>query len=609
MKARGAPHGLRTVRLRAPIFTRSFASLASVVLAGCVTPRLPAAGNVRGSSARAAARSASPSIVAAPAPLRRLTNEEYNNTVRDLLGDTSRPADAFAPDEAVGGFENNTVSPITQVLVERYMSAAEGLAATAAKRLDKAPLASHASCAAGEPPEVCARRFVATFGRQAWRRPLDDAERAKLLALYAEKATKAGHVRGLQRVMQAVLQSPSFLYRVEPAPERGDGEDGATSRALTGFEIATRLSYFFWASTPDAALLDEAEAGRLVRGEDVEKAARRLLADPRAIDGIRSFHRQWLDLRELETTSKNPSLYPAFTPELKAAMVEETLRFSADAVLRGGDTVTTLLTSSRTFVNAALARLYGVEPKRSPSPSPSPRARASVAATGATSAPGSASAPDFAFVAVELPPGQRAGLLTQASVLSVLAYPDETSPILRGKFVREKLLCQPIPPPPPAFVIALPKPDPTLTKRERFDQHRTDPKCAGCHETMDPTGFGFEHYDAQGAWRTVDGAFPVDALGVLSGTRDVDGRFDGAVALGARLAGSEQVRRCVATQWFRAALGRGERPEDQPSLESAYQTFARAGFDVRDLLVAIATTDAFRHVGFEPQGAVAPGTP
>ena len=495
-------------------------------------------------------------VAVAPVPLRRLTNEEYNNTVRDLLGDTSRPADAFPPDETVFGFENNTVAPVTQLLVERYMSAAEALAA--ASRLDKL-----APCPAGAPQEGCARAFIDAFGRRAFRRPVEDVERRALFAMYADKARRSGHARAVQLVLETMLQSPQFLYRVE-----GTVDGGAKPQLLSGYEIATRLSYFLWASTPDTQLLDAAAAGKLTQVDDVSAAARRLLSDPRAADGIRSFHRQWLDLRVLDTESKDLALYPAFTPELKRAMVEETLRFSAHTVLEGGDAVSALLTSSRTFVNAPLAKLYGV-------PAPA----------------------GGGFALVDLPAGQRSGLLTHASVMTVLAGAEETSPIFRGKFVREKLLCQPIPPPPANVDIRPPKLDPKRTKKERFARHRTNPGCASCHQRMDPTGFGFEHYDALGAWRTVDGSFPVDAVGDLSGTEDADGDFDGAVALGARLAASRQVRRCIATQWFRSALGRGERTEDAESLERAYQAFAGAGFDVRELIVAIATSDAFRHAG------------
>lgn len=501
--------------------------------------------------------------VVAPVPLRRLSREEYNHTVRDLLADTTRPADAFPPDEAVGGFESNNIAPVTALLVQRYMDAAEALAAAAVGRLEKL-----APCSAGQPHEACARNFIDTFGRLAFRRPLEDSERSALLSVYAEKEKRSDYARAIQLVIQVMLQSPQFLYRVEPA----DGP-GSKTRALTGFELATRLSFFVWASTPDKELLDEAAAGKLNVPGDVGRTARRMLKDPRAVDGIKSFHRQWLGLRELETASKDTVLSSKFTPELKDAMVEETLRFAAHAVLQGGDTVETLLTSNTTFVNAPLAALYGVPP------------------------------PASGFARVALPPHERSGLLTQASVMTVLANADQTSPILRGKFVREKFLCQPIPPPPANVVITPPKVDPKVTTRERFAQHRKDPSCASCHQMMDPIGFGFEHYDALGAWRMVDGAFPVEATGELSMTDDADGPFDGAVELGKRLSASKEVRRCIATQWFRFALGRSERSEDAASIAASYQAFAREGFDVRELIVAIATSDAFRHARVEDGGA------
>lgn len=289
------------------------------------------------------------------------------------------------------------------------------------------------------------------------------------------------------------------------------------------------------------------------------------MRDARAEDGVRSFHRQWLGLKNLELVSKD-SLAVKFTPELKRSMVEETLRFSTAAVDAGGDTIETLLTSSASFVDGPLADLYGV---------PRPRE---------------------GFSRVELPPGQRSGLLTQASVMARLASGDETSPVTRGKFVREKLLCDVMSPPPPNVAITPPKVDPTLPTKERFRRHRTDTMCSGCHALMDPIGFGFEHYDGVGAWRTADGAFPIDATGDVTGLDGSDVAFDGAVDLGARLARSPQVRRCIATQWFRFAVGRNERPEDTPSIDASYGVFQGAGFDVRELIVALATSDAFTHV-------------
>lgn len=546
--------------------SRRFARLAAVlVLGGCaaVPAVKPATHSADASLAKehpAAPTPAAP-IIAAPAPLRRLTNEEYNNTIRDLLGDTSRPADAFPPDEAIGGFENNTVSPITQDLVERYLETAETLAARAITHID-----TLAPCPTSSKPLVCARGFIDAFGRRAYRRPLTDDERAGLLDIFAEKEKQAGYARAIELVLEAILISPHFLYRPEP-------NDGALkARQLSGYEIATRLSYFLWVSTPDDTLLDAAAAGKLATRQDVERVARRMLASPRAIEGIRSFHRQWLELRMLTTAAKSPVLYPAFTPELKEAMVEETLRFTTHAVLQGGDTVATLLTSKKSFLNASLAKLYGV---------PAPRSEG--------------------FALVDLPPDQRSGLLTQAAVMSVLAGAEDTSPMLRGKFVLEKLLCARIRPPPAGLTILPPAVDGKLSKKERFKQHRADPKCSFCHDTLDPPGFAFEQYDAIGAFRSSDGPLLIDATGEITHTDDADGPIAGAVGLAERLGASKQVRRCMTTQWFRAALGRVERAEDKNAIDALYQAFAKAGFDVRELIIAIVTSDVFRHGGFDPE--------
>lgn len=440
------------------------------------------------------------------------------------------------------------------------MDAAEALAVGARARID-----TLAPCSGGEATPVCAARFVDSFGRRAFRRPLEESERKALLALYEGKAARAGYAAGIQLVIQAILQSPQFLYRLEP-----NGASGPGLRALDGFEVATRLSYFIWASAPDDALLDAAASGRLSTQGEVETAARRMLQDPRAASGVKSFFRQWLGLRELDTKeSADPA---SFTPALRDAMVEETLRFSAGAVLDGGDALKTLLTSNKSYLNGPLAKLYGV---------PAPEGDG--------------------FRLVSLPPQQRAGVLTHASLMAVLSGAEQTSPIRRGKFVREKLLCHPIPPPPPSAVIAPPKVDPKHSTKERFIRHRTDPTCSACHELMDPIGFAFEHYDVVGAWRTMDGEVPVDAVGDVYGTDDVDGSYTGAIELASKLAASEQVRRCMVTQWFRYGLGRAERDADEPVLEESYRTFAKAGFDVRELIVVIAGSPTFRHTRTEEE--------
>jgi len=529
--------------------------LLAVLVSGCalefsLAPAAPVA-NTPPPQARASTTEASRLVAAVP--LRRLTNEEYNHTVRDLFAERGRPADAFPADEVDGGFESNAGSPVSQAGVEHYLHAAETVARSAAGNLGKTPACDATTT------ERCAERWIERLGRLTYRRPLPPGDRELLLSTYLKRAKSAGHAKAVRAVVQRMLQSPRFLYRLE-LPD----DTGRTVRPLDGFEVATRLSYFLWSSTPDEALLDDAAEGRLQTEADVERATRRMLLDPRAIDGVKNFFRQWLELRELGTLSKDISAFPLYTPSLKQAMVEETLLFGARAVFQGGDGVRELLTSKVTYVNRELAALYGVA-----YPVPA------------------------GFAIVRLPDAERSGVLTHASVMTVLTQSDETSPILRGKFVREKLFCQAVPPPPPGVAMQLPPPRAHQTKRQRFASHRSNQSCSGCHQMMEPLGFAFEHYDALGGWLALDRGAPVDAVGAVVGT-DVDGSVDGALELGARLAESEQVRRCMATQWFRAALGRGERPEDERSIDGAYAEFARAGFDLRELIVAITRSDAFR---------------
>lgn len=526
--------------------------VAGLLLAGCVGAITEPGADEPGSSGPGGKK---PSIggvqeaVGASTQARRLTRVEYNNTVRDLLGDTTRPADEFSPDEkslgiAIGG-------KVSNLLGEQYQSAAEKLAASAASDLDALLPCTPAS--AGE--DECAGKFIDTFVPRAFRRPLETAERARLLALYSDIKAKYGFATGIEVILRAALQSPHFIYVVEV----GDGPAGRVP--LTQHQLAARMSYFLWSSMPDAELTALANAGKLADTASIEGQARRMLADPRSKDTVRSFTRQWLELEHLDSLNKDKDYYPAFNDALGAAMGEETERFMEHVVLQEGS-LEALLTADYTFVNAALAPLYGV----------------------ATPASG--------WVKTPLPSGLRSGILTQGSFLSTHAHPNQTSPILRGKFVREALLCQLIAPPPANVEIIVPKPQPGATTKERFEQHSTDPACSGCHQMMDPIGFAFERYDGIGQLRETEQGKAIDDSGELLFT-DVDGEFKGPVELGQKLANSEQVRDCVTRMWFRFALKRGE-DFDEYSILQTNQRFASADYDLRELMVALTTSHGFR---------------
>ncbi len=483
-------------------------------------------------------------------PLRRLTRHQYANAVRDLLGFTA-DVSTLNGDEKVGPFDSNFSAPVSLVQVSQYRALAENVASTAVAQIEQVVPCEIAS-------DGCVEQFVEQFGRRALRRPLTEGE----ISTYANLAVDDTPEERVRMAIQALLQSPYFLYHVELSLP----EPGATGVvALDGYELASRLSFFLWDSVPDEALLDAAQAGQLSEAEGLREQADRLLNDPRAREAVAAFHEQWLGLDHLETTAKDSAVYPSFDDELRDAMRTETRRFSSTVVLQGDGRLETLLTAPYSYLEGPLYALYGVEPGDEGIGDP-----------------------------VALPPGQRAGLLTQASFLTVHAHANQSGPIQRGATVRTNLLCTPPPPPPPDINVIPPDPSPDATTRELFEQHTADPTCAGCHVLIDGIGLGFEGYDGVGAFRELENGLPVDESGDLVGT-DVDGQFDGAVELAHMLAESEDVRQCVTLQWFRYAFGRIEADEDSCSIDVLDQAFADSDHNVRALLVHIIETDAFRY--------------
>ncbi|HET6585488.1 MAG TPA: DUF1592 domain-containing protein [Nannocystaceae bacterium] len=495
-----------------------------------------------------------------PAVVRRLTRFEYDNTVRDLLGTAQRPAQAFAAEEELNGFDNNgAVRTVGELHAEQYMMAGEMLAAEAIA--DPAALLGCDVDVVGE--DACVDAFVRRFARRAYRRPLADDDVEALLAVYAQ-GRGDGLAPALGLVVQTVLSSPWFLYRIEIGQGAPD-EHGTI--ALRDVEIASRLSYFLWGSLPDDVLLADAETGELHEPEQIAAHAERLLEDPRAHATIADLHRQLMDLDALATTAKDPVAFPAWNDDVRDSMLEETQRFAADVVLVDDGRLATLLGGRYTFVDATLAAYYelgGVDAGDEP-------------------------------VRVELAPDQpRGGLLAHGALLAVLGKYGTTAPVQRGKFVRETLLCQPMPPPPDNVDFDPPSDDPDATMRERYAEHSANPSCAACHRLIDPIGFGFEAFDGAGRWRADEHGLPIDASGELVGT-DVDGPFVGTAELADRLAMSRVAHDCWTTQMFRWALGRAETEADECTLERLRERFAEDG-DVRALLVEITRTPAFRSV-------------
>ena len=494
-----------------------------------------------------------------PSPIRRMNRFEYDNTVRDLLGDDSRPAQGFPDEEEALGFNNNADAlGVTGLLAEHYLTAAETLAAKAA--LDLPKLLGCDPQADGE--DACARRFVTEFGRRAYRRPLEDAEVDALFAVFAGARAQFDFETGIRLTLTAMLQSPHFLYRVEfGAPIASD--DAALK--VRPYELASRLSYFLWATMPDDALFEAAASGALETREDVAAQAQRMLADPRARVTVRDFHGQWLYLSRIEQMEKDPDVFPEFDPAIKPQLRAEAEAFLEHVIWDGEGDLDTLLLAPFTFMNKPLADYYGV--------------------TGPAG---------DALEKVELPEGHASGILTLGGVMAFLAKPNQTSPIHRGKFIRERILCQAVPPPPDNIVITPPEVDPNLPTRERFKEHSEDPLCGGCHQLLDPVGFGFEHYDGLGRWRDIDAKLPIDASGEVIAA-EVAGKFDGVPDLAAMLVSSPEVEGCMTRQWFRYAYGRAETLDDKCTLDQLGDGFAASGRNIQDLIVALTQTDAFMY--------------
>lgn len=498
-----------------------------------------------------------------PTKLRRLTRSQYERTIRDLLGLETTAAEGFAPDERVAAFKSNAVAPVGDLQVEQYMDAAE-LVATEATA-DLAGLLPCDPAAIGE--DACAEEWLRELAPRAYRRPLAEADIERLMSVYSTAKTDADFATGIRVALQGILQSPWFLYHVElgdPAVTPVDGEPVL----LSEHELASRLSYFLWDSMPDQALFDAATAGELSTDAGIDAQVDRMLADPRAQEAIASFHLQWLGVDEIEGLEKAPEVFPSFDPALAEAMKDDTASFANWVLSEGDGKLETLMTGAFTLSDdPALLALYGV----------------------------SVPAGHVAGEPIPLPADERAGVLTQAAVMAEHAHSNQTSPVHRGKLVRENFLCQMLPPPPADVDNVPPDPEPGISTRERFAEHSSNPVCEPCHKLIDPLGFGFEHYDGMGAFRTMDGDQPVDASGEVVATLESNQTFDGAVQLAGILAQAPEVRDCVARQWFRFSLGRMDDDMDSCTMDQLATAFEDSEHDVRSLIREIVRSDSFRH--------------
>lgn len=498
---------------------------------------------------------APPALEPPPSPLRRLTAREYRNTVRDLFPSVELPPLSLPEPTIEQGFANavDRQAP-SEAWVEGWRSAAVIVTAAVAPHFGRL-----SPCVFDAPG--CPQTFVDHWGARIFRRPVT-AEEARRYTGFME-AMRSAHDGGIaaRLTLQAMLQAPPFLYRLEL-----DGApDGAGAIRLDAYGLANRLSYFLWGTMPDEALFAAAESGALDTEDGLRFEIDRMLEHWRARGNVVAFARQWLDVDRIRTVNKDPERYPAFGDALVESMAQEVDRFVERTIFDGDGTLRALLTSTRTEIDAALAEIYGVE------------------------------AP-VGWGAVQLDPSQRAGLLTQANMLAAHGHFEHPSPVLRGVFVLERLLCA-RPPPPDGSIDTTPPSmeafDYPTTNRERYAANSAGAPCSDCHRLIDGVGFAFEQYDSIGAWRAFDNGLRVDTGGALR-TSDVAGPLADAVDLAHRLAESEQVADCFVRHWYRFARGRYESGADGPALATARAAFLAADGDVRALMRSIAMHPDFR---------------
>ncbi len=517
---------------------------------------------VAGGPTIGAAGSTGVASVGALPSMRRLTAREYNNTVKDLLGDESAPASSFDPDPTTVGFDNQvSLLGVSTSRARQYFMAAERLAQAA----DLARLAPCAPAVTGE--QACAESFVTSFGKRAFRRPVDAAELPILMKVYETARNGGDHDTGLRQVLKAMLFLPQFLYRLDVG-QSAPVTPGST--ALDGYQVASRLSYTFLQTMPDAELLAAADAGQLTTPDQVALQLARLLQDPRAAMMSEDFYERWLGLTELSKLSKSTEHFPTFDDGLRSALQLELRALLKHSLWTSGGSLVDFLAASHGFRNQRLSEHY-----------------ADSSSTGDT------------LVLTPLAPERSAGILTTGGLMALLSTPEHTDPVRRGKFIRERLMCQPVPPPPPGVNAAFPQAAPNITTRQRFAQHQNDPVCASCHKLMDGMGLGFESFDAIGRYRSLENGLPVDASGEVSAS-DIDGPFVGPRALAEKLAGSQVVQDCVTTTWFRYVAGREAGHADAATLAELKLALQTSG--QRALLEAFTKTQAYltRYAGDPP---------
>ena len=504
-----------------------------------------------------------PEADAGAVAVRRLTKVQLQNALKMLFGDALEVAPLSEPDLVLGGLasvgaSSSTFSPRGVVSLEKLSVAlVEQVLADEDMRAQLMVCTPESSS-----DDACFGDILSRLGRLAWRRSLEPEEVERLVDIALQSAQVLGSVdEGLAYALSALLQSPNFLYRFE----LGAFDEALDARLFTSVELASRLSFFLWNTPPDEELLDVAESGDLRDDVTLRKQAERLLLDPRARAGFSNFIHEYLHLKRLDKTTKDPLLFDRYFPSYSKDAREEVLRLYDYLVFDVNADIRKALTTRVTHLNPPLAALYGV---------PAP------ASDG--------------FHRVLLPEdSNRVGILGQAAFLGAHSHPVSSSATLRGKAARTILLCQPIPEPPVDVDTSIPEPSgTTLTLRDRVAEHLENPACAGCHRLTDLIGLSMENYDSVGAWRDKDNGVLIDASGSLDGVE-----FDGPIGLAEALAAHPDYLSCFLQMLVRYATGREETNDEDPWLDILLGRMETQGNQVKSLMIDVVMSPLFRQAG------------
>jgi hypothetical protein len=505
-----------------------------------------------------------PEVSSSAPAMRRLTESQYHHAIRDLFGPDVVIATGLEPDQQVSGLYaiGTTAGTVSPLGVEQFETAAFQIAGQVMD--DSALRDAVLPCTPdGIVDDGCASLAITELGRRVWRRPLDDEEVETLVSIASASSTALSSFDlGFEFAIAALLQSPNFVYRIELGEEHPDLPG---MYRYTDFDMASRLAFFLWDSTPDDTLLDAAAAGELTTDQGLADQVDRMLADDRARDGVRAFFFDMMALSALDSLSKDTTIFVAYNETIGPSAREETLMALEYLVVDEDGDYRDIFTSQRTFVNPKLASMYGVQaPNRD------------------------------GFGMVELPSdANRRGLLGHASILALHAHPVSSSATRRGIFIRENLLCHDIPPPPSNLSTGIPEESanaPTL--RDRVATHLSDPFCAQCHNMTDLIGLGLENYDGLGMWRTHENGALIDPSG------DVDGdEFANAWDLGRAMHDHPDTSNCLVETAWRVSGGQRIYSGERDLVDYLQWKFSDDGYRVKQLWRDIALSDGFRRVG------------